>query len=81
MGIKKAVVLVRDMFELSGALLQLARGMLSALARKTIDTEIKAKRNNMIYELITFRITQAKAKVKFGEKIYVDMNAKDHLSN
>ena len=32
----------------------------------TIDTEIKAKRNNMISELITFRITKAKAKVKFG---------------
>ena len=29
----------------------------------TIDTEIKAKRNNMISELITFRITKAKAKV------------------
>ena len=34
----------------------------------TIDTEIKAKRNNMISELITFRITKAKAKVKFGVK-------------
>ena len=32
----------------------------------TIDTNIKAKRNNMISELITFRITKAKAKVKFG---------------
>ena len=32
----------------------------------TIDTEIKAKRNNMIFELISFRITKAKAKVKFG---------------
>ena len=32
----------------------------------TIDTEIKAKRNNIISELITFRITKAKAKVKFG---------------
>ena len=31
--------------------------------RSTIDTEIKAKRNNMISELITFRITKAKAKV------------------
>ena len=29
----------------------------------TIDTEIKAKRNNMISELIPFRITKAKAKV------------------
>ena len=29
----------------------------------TIDTEIKAKRNNMISELILFRITKAKAKV------------------
>ena len=34
----------------------------------TIDTQIKAKRNNMISELITFRITKAKAKVKFGVK-------------
>ena len=34
----------------------------------TIDTEIKAKRNNMVSELITFRITKAKAKVKFGVK-------------
>ena len=34
----------------------------------TIDTEIKAKRNNMISELITFRIPKAKAKVKFGVK-------------
>ena len=34
----------------------------------TIDTEIEAKRNNMISELITFRITKAKAKVKFGVK-------------
>ena len=31
----------------------------------TIDTESKAKRNTMISELITFRITKAKAKVKF----------------
>ena len=28
----------------------------------TIDTEIKAKRDNMISELITFRITKAQAK-------------------
>ena len=34
----------------------------------TIDTEIKVKRNNMISELITFRITKAKAKVKFRVK-------------
>ena len=30
----------------------------------TIDTEIKAKRNNMISELLTFRITKANAKAK-----------------
>ena len=47
----------------------------------TIDTEIKAKRNNTISKLATFRITKTKAKVKFGWSIYVDMNAKDHLSN
>ena len=47
----------------------------------TIDTEIKAKRNNIISELVTSRITKAKPKVKFGVSIYVDMNAKDHLSN
>ena len=34
----------------------------------TIDTEIKAKRNNMISELIIFRIMKAKTKVKFGVK-------------
>ena len=34
----------------------------------TIDTEIKAKRNNMISEFVTFRITKAKAKAKFGVK-------------
>ena len=34
----------------------------------TIDTEIRAKRNNIISELIAFRITKAKAKVKFGVK-------------
>ena len=33
------------------------------LKEYTIDTEITAKRNNMISELITFRITKAKAKV------------------
>ena len=32
----------------------------------TIDTEVKAKRNNMISKLITFRIT--KAKLQFGVK-------------
>ena len=37
-------------------------------ATDTIDKEIKAKRNNMISELITLRITKAKAKVKFGVK-------------
>ena len=37
-----------------------------AAQQHTIDTEIKAKRNNMISELIIFRITKAKAKVKFG---------------
>ena len=31
----------------------------------TIDTEINAKRNNMISELMTFRLTKAKVKVKF----------------
>ena len=50
--------------------------------RSLIDTEIKAKRNNMVSELITVRITKAKAKVKFGVKyLCVDMNAKDHLFN
>ena len=34
----------------------------------TIDTEIQAKRNNIISELSTFKITKAKAKVKFGAK-------------
>ena len=34
----------------------------------TIDTEIKAKRNTMISEFVTFRITKMKAKVKFGVK-------------
>ena len=33
-----------------------------------IDAKIKAKWNKMISELITFRITKAKAKVKFGVK-------------
>ena len=35
-------------------------------AKPTIDTEIKAKRNNIISELIVFSATKAKAKVKFG---------------
>ena len=37
----------------------------------------------MISELSTFRISKAKAKAKakFGVKLYVDMNAKDHLPN
>ena len=34
----------------------------------TIDTESNAKRNNTISELLSFRITKAKAKVKFGVK-------------
>ena len=34
----------------------------------TIDTEIKAKRNNIITGLTTFRITKAKAKAKFRAK-------------
>ena len=34
----------------------------------TIDTDMKAKQNNIISEFITFRITKAKAKVKFGVK-------------
>ena len=34
----------------------------------TIDTEFKAKRKIIISELITFGITKAKAKVKFGVK-------------
>ena len=33
-----------------------------------IDTDIKAKRNNIISELIAIRSTKAKAKVKFGVK-------------
>ena len=32
----------------------------------TIDTEMKAKRDNIISELITFRITKAKAKENSG---------------
>ena len=51
--------------------------------RIIIDTEIKAKRNNMISELMTFRIMKAKAKIKYGvkylcehecEKSFVPMN-------
>ena len=34
--------------------------------RSTIDTEIKAKRSNIISELNAFRIAKAKAKVEFG---------------
>ena len=34
----------------------------------TIDTESEAKRNNIISELATFRITKAKAKLQFGVK-------------
>ena len=49
--------LVTDCFSLSSS-----HGHLSS--SYTIDTEIKAKRNNMISEFITVRIT--KAKVKFG---------------
>ena len=37
-------------------------------SRNAFNTEIKAKRKNMISELITFWITKAKAKVKFGVK-------------
>ena len=36
------------------------------VAQLAIDTEIKAKRSNLISDLITFRITKAKAKVKCG---------------
>ena len=43
-------------------------------------TEIKAKRNHIISELMTFRIKKAKANVKSGWNIYVNMNAKDQLS-
>ena len=44
--------------------------LISALQyiRFTIDTEIKAKRNNMISESIAFRIAKAKAKVRCGVK-------------
>ena len=42
-----------------------SRSQKSAL---TTDTEINAKRNNIIPELITFRNAKAKAKVKFGVK-------------
>ena len=41
-----------------------------------IDTEIKAKPNNMISELITFRITEAKTKVKFGVKCLCEHECK-----
>ena len=35
----------------------------------TIDTEIKAKRNNITSELITFKIAKAKAKVKIRGEV------------
>ena len=38
-------------------------GLIKENLKITIDTEIKAKRNNMISELIPFRITKAKVKV------------------
>ena len=46
----------------------------------TIDTEIKAKRNNIISELVTFRITKAfSSEIEIqGWSIYVDIYAKDH---
>ena len=54
-------------------------------APSTIDTEIKADRNNIIIKLITFRIAKAKVKAKLGVKylwhrFYVNINAKDRLS-
>ena len=39
-----------------------------AAAMLTIDPGIKTKRNNIISDLITFRITKATAKIKFGVK-------------
>ena len=48
------------------ALTQVLSPSIGATILTTIDTEIKAKRNNIISELITFRVT--KAKVKFGVK-------------
>ena len=41
-------------------------GNIICINQSTIDTEIKAKRNNMIYELITFRITKAQRKRNLG---------------
>ena len=45
--------------------------------QSTIDTDIQAKRNNMISKLITFGITEAKAKenssISSGEKIHLKL--------
>ena len=62
---------------------------ISTIVMRTIDTGTKAKRNNMISELMTFRVTKAKAKLDFGVKylceyeyerasvpIYIDTKAK-----
>ena len=46
----------------------------------TIDTEIPAKRNNMISESITFRITKLKAKLKFGVRYLCGPECENHLS-
>ena len=40
----------------------------------TIDTELKAKRDNIISELITFRSTKAKAKENSGGGGEVELN-------
>ena len=45
-----------------------SRKVCNVTRKLTIDTEIKAKRNKNISELVTFRITNAKAKVNFGVK-------------
>ena len=37
-----------------------------------LDTDIKAKRDNMISELFTFRIAKAKANAKFGAKYLLE---------
>ena len=60
----------RKLFEIifHGSYMRIIPQHMSGHVRDTIDTEIKAKRNNMISELITFWITKAKAKVKFGVK-------------
>ena len=52
----------------TGPLLATEGFIVMLLPDLTIDTEIKAKRNNMISELIALRITKAKAKAKFGAK-------------